>query len=108
MLLKDTEFKQELEDFIKKCNSKYWFKQSELEEYMEIFDVLNMIVDQVADEPRRWNRFVKYIIKVGKEYYSIGRDRALTECQENGDWGQPVKVEPYETIKIEWRELRNE
>lgn len=55
-------------------------------------------IDLVEGDCSRWTQDMETIIQVGNDLWAIPWDRGLTECQENGFWEQPYRVERKERI----------
>ena len=84
----------ELEEKI--YNGKHLTK-AELENAVYECDVINT----EYGENRRWNRFVRSIIKIEDKLFCIEWEEGLTECQINSFDDQPYEVEEVEeTIVI--------
>lgn len=65
--------------------------------------------DEIEGEWGRWYVWTDLVFKYNGDYYMVGYDRGLTECQENCyDESIPFKVKPVKKMieVIEWEEVK--
>lgn len=88
------------EEMYQKITSGEKLTERELRSLVQEFDP----VEEIEGSDHRWTRDVETIVELCGHYYSIGWQRALTECQEHEFWDQPVEVKPHEkwVKETEW------
>lgn len=94
------------EELYQKITSGERLTERELRSLVQEFDP----VDEIEGDDLRWTRCVESIVELCGHYYSICWQRALTECQEDEFWDQPVEVKSHEkwVKETEWVSVNEE